>query len=206
MLLFLHEHDGLISSVEPIGERTPRRGTRFTRKLGKTLLRWSGWRLEGALPDREKFLAVGAPHTTAWDLGVALMSILALGVRVSWMGADWVFRVPGMRAVGGIPVDRSRRHGAVPREIERFKELATYILGILPEGSRKRVGRWKTGFYHIATGAGVPVLLIAIDHQHKRVRLGPCFEPSGDYEADMETIIRPFYAEYADRYADRFEL
>ncbi len=169
-------------------------------------MRWSGWRFDGAMPNHEKFLAVGAPHTTAWDLAVVLMCVLALGVRVSWLGADWVFRFPLMRAVGGIPVDRSVQRGMVPQIVERFAERTHCIVCVLPEGSRKKVVRWRTGFYHIATGAEVPVLLIAIDHQQKRVRLGPCIEPSGDLEADMEEKIRPFYFEYAERYADRFTL
>ena len=190
--------------VAPIGDRLPRQGNRLTRAIGRTLLRWTGWRFEGAVPNRDKLLAIGAPHTTAWDFALAMMAILALGVRVSWLGADWVFRFPFMRAIGGIPVDRSVRQGMVPQAIRRFAERPKLILALTPEGSRKKVVPWKTGFYHIAAGAGVPVLMVSIDLENKLLRFGPSFEPSGDYEADMETKIEPFYADLVDRFPERF--
>ena len=176
----------------------------LTRAVGRTVLRWMGWRLEGAVPNREKLLAIAAPHTTAWDFVVGMVVLLALGARVSWLGADWVFRFPFMRAIGGIPVDRSAPRGLVPQVVDRFEERERFILALSPEGSRKKVAPWKTGFYRIAVGAGVPVLLVSIDQERKRIRIGPCFEPSGDYDADMDEKIRPFYAEYLDRYPERF--
>ena len=133
-----------------------------------------------------------------------MIVLLALGLRVSWLGADWVLRFPFMHAIGGISVDRSASHGLVPQVIGRFEQQEQFILALSPEGSRKKVVPWRTGFYRIATGAGVPVLLASIDPQRKLIRIGPCFEPSGDYDADMDEQIRPFYAEYVDRYSKRF--
>jgi len=190
--------------VEPLGDRLPRQGNRLTRRAGRTLLRWIGWRIEGALPNREKLVAIVAPHTSAWDFIVGMVVLLALGLRVSWLGADWVVRFPFMRAIGGIPVDRSAPHGMVPQVVDRFEDRESFVLALSPEGSRKKVVPWKTGFYRIARGAGVPVFLVSIDHEVKLLRFGPTFEPSGDYDADMEEKIRPRYAEYLDRYPDRF--
>jgi hypothetical protein len=193
----------LEKSVPRLGDRVPKRGNALTRGLGAAVLRLLGWRFEGPFPDVAKLVAVGAPHTTANDFLIAILTILALGIRATWLGIDWIFRFPLMRWVGGSPVDRSRRQDLVSLNIEKFKDREQYVLALAPEGSRKKVVPWKTGFYRIAHGAGVPILLVAIDQQHKILRFGPCFETSGDLEADME-ILRAFYAPYLERYAERF--
>lgn len=187
-----------------VGDRLPRQGNRATRALGRLMLRLSRWRIEGTIPNREKLLAIAAPHTTGWDFVIAMVTLLALGVRISWLGVDWLFRYPFMRAIGGIPVDRAASGGLVPQAVAKFRSRPQFVLGLSPEGSRKRVVPWRTGFYHIAVGAGVPIVLVALDPQKRRIQIGPTIEPSGDYEADMTATIRPFYAELAERYADRF--
>ena len=187
-----------------VGDRLPRQGNRATRALGRGLLRLLRWRVEGQLPDREKVLAIAAPHTTGWDFGIALVALLAIGVRVSWMGADWVVRLPFMRAIGGISVNRASRSGMVPQLVAKFTEARRFVLGLSPEGSRKKVTPWKTGFYHIATGARVPILLIALDQKHKRIEIGPLIQPTGSFETDMETQIKPFFARFLDQVPDRF--
>ncbi|MEM7354006.1 MAG: lysophospholipid acyltransferase family protein [Acidobacteriota bacterium] len=187
-----------------VGDRLPQQGNRFTRALGRTILRLMGWRVDGAIPNREKLLAIAAPHTSGWDFTIAMFALLGIGIRLSWLGVDWLVRYPFMRMIGGIPVDRSSRAGMVPQAIEKFRHRERFVLGLSPEGSRKKVVPWKTGFYHIAVGAGVPILLVSLDQDNKRIHIGPWFEPSGDYEADMATQIKPFYAEFAERYSDRF--
>lgn len=190
--------------IPPLGARIPRRGNRLTRAIGRAIVRLLGWRVDGDVPNREKFLVVIAPHTTGWDFPLCIVTLIGLGVRVSWLGVDWMFRYPLMRKMGGEPVDRGRRLGVVARSIETFNSQHQYILGLSPEGSRKKVVPWKTGFYRIAVGAGVPILLVAIDQQAKRITVGPSFEPSGDYQADMDRHVRPVYAEFVDRYPDHF--
>lgn len=193
-------------TLPALGDQLPQQGNRATRALGRTILRLTGWRVEGAIPNREKLLIIAAPHTTAWDFVIGMVVLLALGIRVSWLGIDWLFRYPFMRKIGGIPVDRRARHSIVPLALERFRSRRKYIMALSPEGSRYRVVPWKTGFYRIATGAGVSLLLAVIDPQEKLVFLGPEVTPSGDYEADMDEKIRPFYAGYVDKYPDRFGL
>ncbi len=190
--------------VPTLGDRLPKRGNRLTRALARWILRLWGWRLEGTIPDHPRMVVIAAPHTTAWDFIVGMVAIFALGIRISWLGADWVFRFPFMRFLGGIPVDRSRRHDLVARIVETLAGRERYLLALAPEGSRSKVVPWKTGFYHIACGAGVPILLAAIDPRRQLIRFGPSFRPSGDYEADMEEEIRPFYARYVDEYPERF--
>ncbi len=192
--------------ISPLGERVPRRGNWLTRALGRTILRLFGWRVEGTVPDREKFVVLVAPHTTGWDFPLSIVTLIAIGVRVSWLGVDWMFRYPLMHKMGGVPVDRQTRLGVVPQSIEKFNSRRQYILGLSPEGSRKKVVPWKTGFYHIAVGAKVPIMMVRIDQRARRFDLGPTIEPSGDYEADMNQHIRPAYAEYVDKYPDNFGL
>ncbi|MEE8523721.1 MAG: 1-acyl-sn-glycerol-3-phosphate acyltransferase [Thermoanaerobaculia bacterium] len=197
------EDDLLKKSVPELGDLVPKRGNAVTRAAGAAVLRLLGWRFEGPFPNVAKLVAIGAPHTTAKDFLIAIATILALGIRATWLGIDWIFRFPLMRWVGGVPIDRSRRQDVVSLNIDKFKDLERYVLALAPEGSRKKVVPWKTGFYHIAHGAGVPILMIGIDQQHKILRFGPCFETSGDLEADMEKI-RSYYAPYVDRYSERF--
>ncbi len=190
--------------VPELRDQIPKRGSRLSRWFGRSLMRLFGWRIEGTLPNRSKMVAIGAPHTTAWDFGMALMMIWALGLRISWMGADWVVRFPFMSYLGGIPVDRSQPHGLVAQSIEQFRSRANLWLAIAPEGSRKKVVPWKSGFYRIAVGAGVPIFLVGMDLKNRVLRLGPEVGLSGDYEADMEERIQPFFARYVDDCPDRF--
>ncbi len=190
--------------IPPLPDRLPAQGNRATRALGRTVLRLAGWRLDGALPDREKVLAIAAPHTTAWDFVIGMTALMAIGVRLSWLGVDWLFRIPFMRAIGGVPVDRSAGGGIVRQAIEEYARREKFVLALSPEGSRKKVVPWKTGFYRIAVRAGVPILLVSFDPQNKHIHLGPCFEPTGDYQADMEAYVRPFYADFLERYPEHF--
>lgn len=186
-----------------IGDRLPTRRNRLTRGFARGMLRLFGWRLVGEIPNREKLLAIAAPHTTAWDFFLGLGTIFGLGLNVSWLGIDWVVRYPLMRRLGGVSVDRGQAQGLVGAAIEQYRTHDRFMLALAPEGSRKKVVPWKAGFYHIACGADVPILLVVLDRRNKLLRFGPTITPSGDFEADME-MIRPVYAEFVEQYPDRF--
>lgn len=190
-------------AIPTLGNRVPQHRGRLRRRLAAALLRLLGWRLEGTIPNVPKFVAIGAPHTSAWDWIIAMLAIPALGVRVTWMGAEWIFRYPFMGFLGGVEVDRSRPQGVVERYIEQFANHDQYILGLLPEGTRKKMVPWKSGFWRIAHGAGVPILVVTIDLRQKRLVFGPTIEPSDDYEADLAKI-QSLFTEFLDQYPDRF--
>lgn len=190
--------------VPSLGDQVPTIGNRLTRALARWALQIAGWRFEGEIPNHSRMVVVAAPHTTAVDFFAALPAIAAIGIRLSWMGAEWVFRVPLMRLIGGIKVDRAQPKDIVAQTIDALKQRESFVLALAPEGTRKKRVPWKTGFYRIAHGAGVPLFLVAIDPKGKTFRLGPSFLPSGDYEADMEERIKPYYAEYLDKYPERF--
>jgi 1-acyl-sn-glycerol-3-phosphate acyltransferase len=155
-----------------------------------------GWRISGSLPNQSKFVVIAAPHTSNWDFVVGLAAAMALDVDAHWIGKHTIFRWPFgplMRHLGGIPVNRSATSGLVEQIVERFANSEGFVLGLAPEGTRKHVSRWKSGFYHIAAGAGVPIVCGYFDFEAKEVGIGPVIDPSGDYEADLDMIVR-FYA------------
>jgi 1-acyl-sn-glycerol-3-phosphate acyltransferase len=164
--------------------------------LAKAWLHAAGWTVEGTLPETRKFVLIAAPHTSNWDLVYALAGAYALGISVHWMGKDSLFHGPSgacLRALGGIPVERSAHHAMVVALAREFGQREHFVLLVPPEGTRKAVEYWKSGFYHIAQLAGVPIALGVLDYRTKRVGIGPLVWPSGDVRADMATI-RAFYA------------
>ena len=163
--------------------------------LGRSVLKLMGWRIEGQLPKLDKFVAIGAHHTSNWDfvIFIALKFVLRLNAR--WFGKHSIFRWPFgglMRSWGGIAIRRDRKLNTVEQAIQAFREHDEIILGLSPEGTRKKVERWKMGFYHIALGAGVPIVLGALDYQNRRVVIAPTFLPTGDEQADLAAMLAFF--------------
>ena len=133
--------------------------------VGRNALKLMGWRIEGELPRLDKFVAIGAHHTSNWDfvIFIALKFVLRLNAR--WFGKHSIFRWPFgglMRSWGGIPIQRHLSLNMVEQAIQGFRDNREFILVLSPEGTRKKVERWKMGFYHIALGAGVPIVPGAI--------------------------------------------
>ncbi|HFC09961.1 MAG TPA: glycerol acyltransferase [Chloroflexi bacterium] len=166
-------------------------------RLGRWALKIGGWKLIDKRPPHRKYIIIGAYHTTNWDLLLALALLSALGIRPRWIGKDSLFRGPLgpiMRLLGGIPVKRGARLNFVGQMAERIKqEKGDFVVVIAPEGTRKATDHWKTGFYHIAREAGVPIAFGFGDYPSKTCGIGGYLEPSGDIEADLQKI-RDFYA------------
>jgi 1-acyl-sn-glycerol-3-phosphate acyltransferase len=178
-------------SIPEPGPRLPRRGNALTRGLAGACLRLAGWRFEGALPDRGKLVIVAAPHTSNWDFVIGMTGVFALGLELHWMGKHTLFKRPFggfMRWLGGLAIDRSAAHGVVEQVANEFARRERLLLVVTPEGTRSKVARWKTGFWHIARAAGVPILLGGLDYGRKRMILGPLLEPGDSLEQDMATI------------------
>jgi 1-acyl-sn-glycerol-3-phosphate acyltransferase len=176
------------------------------RSFANMLLRLFGWHAIGALPDIPKGVLVVAPHTSNWDFVVMLLLAMALGIKTTWMGKHTLFRPPLgwlMRRLGGLPINRSARHNVVEQAIQSFRDRDRLILAVLPEGTRKRTTHWKSGFYHIANGARVPLILGFADYKRKVGGIGPVFMPSGDIEADM-AVIRDFYSGMVGKRPEQF--
>ncbi|MDP1931001.1 MAG: 1-acyl-sn-glycerol-3-phosphate acyltransferase [Gammaproteobacteria bacterium] len=170
--------------------------TPLLRLLAILLLKLSGWKAVGRPLENARFVLIGAPHTSNWDFVVMLLVVLKLRLKLFWMGKNSLFPTPLgwlMKWLGGIPVDRSRNHNLVDHTVKQYKENPELIVLIPPEGTRSRVKEWKTGFYHIAVNAEVPVLMGYIDAAKKEAGLADFFHPTGNIEVDMPAI-RAFYA------------
>ncbi len=179
------------------------------RRLSRGLLRLLGWRVEGELSPRAvRCVVIAAPHTSNWDFPFTLLSAFALGMHIRWLGKASLFRAPFgglMRWLGGIPVRRERAGNLVGASILALKAAPGPLqLVISPEGTRSRTAQWKTGFHHIARGAGLPIQLSYLDWGSRRCGLGPLVEPGDDVEADIRRI-RAFYAPFRGRNADQFD-
>ena len=178
-----------------LGPEIPRRGSATMRAFGRALLRFLGWRVEGEMPNLRKFVVAVAPHTSNWDFVVGAAAMFALDLRIAFIGKHTLFVgpfAPVMRWMGGVPVDRSSPHGVVGDAVAAFAGVDRRILAIAPQGTRKPVPRFKSGFLHIARGAGVPVMLAAFDYDARVIRFGPTLEIGADIEAEREKIEAHF--------------
>ena len=185
--------------VPIVGDALPRRGNRLSRLIAQSLLALFGWRIEvDGAPNLPKLMLVGAPHTSNWDFVLTLITFFALSVKISWMAKHTFFRWPfkGFLAwLGGVPVNRSNRDdGIVNQTIKSFNDHDKFVIAIMPEGTRSKTRRWKTGFYHIAQGAKVPIVLVRFDYGRKVMGIGPAIEPSGDIAGEMAHIQSLFAA------------
>lgn len=156
------------------------------------IYRLRGWKIDGRLPaDLKKFVLVGAPHTSNWDFPVFLGATEDIGIRPSYLGKHSLFRWPLMRFMvdmGGIPINRAKPGNYVEQVAAAFDQSDELALVIAPEGTRHSNGRWKSGFYHIAMMAGVPIVIAWIDRSRRQIGIGPAITPSGDYRADLARI------------------
>ena len=192
--------------VVELGASVPRTHTRATASFGRFMLGLFGWRIEGTFPDAPKFVLIVAPHTSNWDFPVGLMAKFALRLDVRYMAKRSLFWFPlglFLRAMGGIAVDRSAASDVAANSAREFARREKLVLVITPEGTRSRVERWKSGFYRIAQAAKVPVVLVVFDYPSRVVRLGPAFQATGNYEADlaaMQSHVKASMARHPERY------
>lgn len=159
------------------------------------LLHRCGWRLAGTIPNVRQLVLIAAPHSSWWDGVWGLLFKIALGVDIAFMGKRELFIGPLgwlLRRLGGIPIERGATHGVVEQMVERFRTHPRLWLGIAPEGTRKQVARWRSGFWHIARAAGVPILPLYFDYPSKTIGFGPLFEPGADLQADL-AVLRELY-------------
>lgn len=178
------------------------------RGISLTTLKLLGWKVEGSLPPGcEKSVFIAAPHTSNWDLPFTLMVAFALRLNIYWMGKHQLFKPPfkhAMMWLGGIPVQRNKAGNLVEASAQAILDADGPLqLVVPPEGTRSKVRYWKTGFYYIALGAKVPIVMAYMDYSRKVGGLGPVYIPTGDIEADM-IAIKAFYAPFKGKNPDQF--
>ena len=175
----------------------------FKRLLGKAILKVSGWKAIPGSPHAGSYVIIAAPHTTNWDLVYMLAIAFVLRIDVRWMGKQKLFDPPlGWLTgrLGGIAIDRSRATGVVSQMAEALQS-ETMALAVPPSGTRSRREYWKSGFYHIANEAQVPIACGFLDYSRKEGGFGPNILPTGDVTADMDRI-RAFYAEKQGKFPE----
>jgi 1-acyl-sn-glycerol-3-phosphate acyltransferase len=175
------------------------------RWLARTWYRLRGWKMVGQKPAIPKCVVLGAPHTSNGDFFAFLAVASHFDLPARYIGKHTLFRPPFgglMRRLGGIPVRRDSKQGLVAQVTAAFEHARSMALVIAPEGTRGRADHWKSGFYRIATAAGVPIVCGFVDHSTKTLGLGPTIFPSGDIEADMNQI-RAFYSGKTGKHPER---
>jgi 1-acyl-sn-glycerol-3-phosphate acyltransferase len=163
--------------------------------IGRLWMWFFRWDVVGEVPAGEKFVLIGAPHTSNWDFPFGLFTFYIFRLKVSWIGKDTLFKKPFggvMRWLGGIAIDRNSRNGVVDQIAQRFRESRKLVIAIAPSGTRKKSEYWKSGFYWIAHTAQVPILCGYLDYDRREACLGLSFIPTGNVKEDMDRI-RNFY-------------
>lgn len=186
----------------------PKRGNRLTRRFGHACLDLLGWRFNGQLPDLPRQVVIVAPHTSNWDFIIGILAVFALDIKAHWIGKHTLFFPPlktVMEWLGGIPVNRSVPNDLIQSTAERFSREEQFILGIAPEGTRRKVDKWKKGYYRIAVGAGVPITCAGLDYRTRCICFGPTILPTGDHDADFTTISQ-FYSGINGKHPEKFEI
>lgn len=167
-----------------------------------------GWKAEVNVPDFDKCIVCAAPHTSNWDLFYGKLFYRAIGRKTGFMmKKDWfVFPLGGMfRRMGGIPVDRKKRTSLVDTMKQQIAESEKFQVAITPEGTRQANAKWKKGFYYIALGANIPIVLVSIDYKNKVIKMNEYLMPTGDIEADMKKI-KAYYKDCSGKHPELFDM
>lgn len=170
------------------------------------LYRWLGWKKEVTVKHPEKYVLCLAPHTSNWDFVIGQLFSRAEGIRSNFlMKKEWFFWPLGpiFRKMGGIPVFRDRKTSMTEALAEIAKKSKEFRLTITPEGTRSYNKDWKKGFYYIAVGAQIPILLYALDYEKKLIKCTECIMPSGDIEKDMPKI-KAYYEGVKGKHPEKF--
>jgi len=170
----------------------PSRGNLFSSSVSRALLSLAGWKIDGDFPNEPKLVCIVAPHTSNWDFIVGILAVFAIGIRVRFLAKDQLFKGAlgrFMRWCGGMPVNREAPQGLVPQVAEAIEKSERIFLAITPAGTRSSTRPWKSGFYHIAVAARVPIFPVIFDGPNKAIRFLPAFEPTGNYEADLPRLL-----------------
>ncbi|WP_445116270.1 1-acyl-sn-glycerol-3-phosphate acyltransferase [Acinetobacter sp. WZC-1] len=181
-------------------DQVPQRGTPASRNFFKKLYLAQGWRFEGELPNLPKAVAIITPHTSNLDGWYAFLAMLGMGIKLTIFGKASLFNTPlkGLfEWMGVIPVQRHSAHGLTQQIIEVINRKDHIWIGIAPEGTRKKAGEIKSGFYHIACGAGIPVVMLSFDYDQKTIHCLGIFQPTGHYEQDLDDILSCYQGKFS---------
>ena len=185
-------------SENQIPERLRGRRSKLLRKIARFGINISGWSIKGKVPDEERILIIAAPHTSNWDFILAMLAIFGLNIKLRWLGKHSIFK-PGFnfffKWLGGIPVYRDNPSTLIDSVVKIVKKEKSIVIAMTPEGTRKKVKRWKTGFLRIAKQTHSKILLISIDAPTKSIEIGKIFNPTGNSDEDL-AFIQKYYSSF----------
>ena len=185
-------------SESQIPERLRGKRSLLLRKIARFGINISGWTIKGRVPDEERIVIIAAPHTSNWDFVLAMLAIFGLNIKLRWLGKHSIFK-PGFKIffkwLGGIPVYRDNPSNLIDNVVKIVKKEKSIVIAMTPEGTRKKVKRWKTGFLRIAKQTHSKILLISIDAPTKSIEIGKIFNPTGNSEDDL-AFIQKYYSSF----------
>ncbi len=185
-------------SESQIPERLRGSRSKILRKIARFGINISGWTIKGNVPDEERIVIIAAPHTSNWDFILAMLAIFGLNIKVRWLGKHSIFK-PGFKKffewLGGIPVYRDNPSTLIENVVNIVKKEKSIVIAMTPEGTRKKVKRWKTGFLRIAEQTHSKILLISINAPTKSIEIGKIFNPTGNSDEDL-AYIQKYYSAF----------
>jgi 1-acyl-sn-glycerol-3-phosphate acyltransferase len=177
------------------------------KKFFNKFFHFKSWKIEGGIPDGiKKCVLIAAPHTSNWDFVYGVGALTEFNIDVKYLAKKELFRFPLKSmfiALGGVPVDRKQNTNMVDAMIQLINSKEEIIVMIPPEGTRKWVDKWKSGFYHVAHGAGIPIVFGYLDYKRKVAGIGPAFYPTGNKEADFKELSA-FYKNITGKFPENF--
>ncbi len=187
----------------------PHRGNPISRALFKKLFLIQGWQIQGTLPNHAKAVAIVAPHTSNLDAWYGFLAIWGLGIKISVLGKDSLFKPvlkPILHWLGLIPVHRDQVNGLTEQVVNIIRQQDQIWIGMAPEGTRKQASKIKSGFYHIAMKAQIPIVIFSFDFQHKTIYCLGDFFPTGDYAQDLNEMMQRFEGKFSAKRPERLSL
>ena len=189
-------------NLPTIPDQVPQRGTIASRNFFKKLYQYQGWRFDGEFPNLPKAVLIAAPHTSNYDGLYGFLAMLGIGIRVTIFGKDSLFNSPlkGLfEWIGILPVQRDSPHGLTHDIINVIQQHEKIWIAIAPEGTRNKAEKIKSGFYHIAHGANIPIVMFAFDYHQKMIHCLGTLHTTGNYEQDLQVILARYEGNFSPK-------
>ncbi|NNH77622.1 acyltransferase [Acinetobacter sp. ANC 5380] len=186
-------------------DQVPARGSSLSRNIFKKLFLAQGWSFEGEFPNLPKAVAIISPHTSNIDAWHGFTALLGLGIKITIFGKHTLFKTPLkplLEWIGVIPVNRSIQQGTTQQIIDFIDTQDHIWVGMAPEGTRKQAESFRSGFYRIAVGAHIPIVMFSLDYEHKAIYCLGVFQPTGNYEQDVEQILDQYIGKFSPKNPD----
>lgn len=186
-------------------DQVPARGSSLSRNIFKKLFLAQGWSFEGEFPNLPKAVAIISPHTSNIDAWYGFSALLGLGIKITIFGKHTLFKTPLkplLEWIGVIPVNRSIQQGTTQQIIDFIDTQDHIWVGMAPEGTRKQAESFRSGFYRIAVGAHIPIVMFSLDYEHKAIHCLGVFQPTGNYEQDVEQILDQYIGKFSPKNPD----